>query len=63
MTNTLDIILVKAVGEILPILDPNNTISMTLGFEKVFSEANIKNYDYISDSFSISFSKSFHLNK
>ncbi len=63
VTNTLDIILVKAVGEILPILDPNNTISMTLGFEKVFSEANIKNYDYISDSFSISFSKSFHLNK
>tara|TARA_B100000700_G_scaffold313975_1_gene399872 strand:+ start:2919 stop:4637 length:1719 start_codon:yes stop_codon:yes gene_type:complete len=63
VTNTLDVILVKAVGEILPILDPNNTISMTLGFEKVFSEANIKNYDYISDSFSISFSKSFHLNK
>ena len=63
VTNTFDVILVKALGEILPILDPSKTISMTLGFEKVFSEANIKNYDYVSDSLSISFSKSFHLNK
>ena len=63
VTNTIDVILVKAVGEILPILDPTNSISMTLGFEKVYSEANIKNYDFISDSVSISFSKNFHLNK
>ncbi len=63
VTNTIDVILVKAVGEILPILDPNNSISMTLGFEKVYSEANIKNYDFISDSLSISLSKNFHLNK
>ena len=63
VVNAFDIILVKAVGEFLPILDPKNEISMTLGYEKTISEANIKNYDYISDSYSISFSKSFHLNK
>ena len=63
VVNAFDIILVKAVGELIPLLDPNNEISMTLGYEKVISEANIKNYDYIADSFSISFSKAFHLNK
>ncbi len=63
VVNAFDIILVKAVGEFLPILDPKNEISMTLGYEKTISEANIMNYDYISDSYSISFSKSFHLNK
>ena len=63
VVNAFDIILVKAVGEFIPILDPKKEISMTLGYEKTISEANIKNYDYISDSYSISFSKSFHLNK
>ena len=63
VVNAFDIILVKAVGELIPILDPKNEISMTLGYEKTISEANIMNYDYISDSYSISFSKSFHLNK
>ena len=63
VANAFDIILVKAVGELIPLLDPKNEISMTLGYEKVISEGNIKNYDYISDSYSISFSKSFHLNK
>ena len=63
VVNAFDIILVKAVGELIPLLDPKNEISMTLGYEKVISEGNIKNYDYISDSYSISFSKSFHLNK
>jgi len=63
VVNAFDIILVKAVGEFIPLLDPNNEISMTLGYEKVISEANIMNYDYIADSYSISFSKSFHLNK
>ena len=63
VVNAFDIILVKAVGELIPLLDPKNEISMTLGYEKVISEANIKNYDYIADSYSISFSKSFHLNK
>ena len=63
VVNAFDVILVKAVGELIPVLDPKNEISMTLGYEKVISEANIMNYDYISDSFSISFAKSFHLNK
>ena len=63
VSNTFDIILVKPLGEIIPILDPTSSIGVTFGYEKIFSEANIKNYDYISDSFSISFSKNFHLNK
>jgi hypothetical protein len=36
---------------------------MNFSYEKLISEANILNYDYIADSFSASFSKSFHLNK
>ena len=63
VVNAFDIIIVKAVGELIPVLDPKNQISMTLGYEKVISEANIMNYDYVSDSYSLSFSKSFHLNK
>ena len=35
----------------------------TLLTEKIISEANIINYDYIADSYSLSFSKGFHLNK
>ena len=62
-TNTFDIMLIKALGEILPALDPNKEISLTLSYEKLFSEANILNYDYISDSVSIGLSKSIQLNK
>ena len=36
--------------------------SINLSYEKVISEANILNYDYIGDSFSLSFSRSFKLN-
>ena len=43
--------------------DPKKSLFMNLSYEKVISEANIINYDYIADSFSLSFSKSFHLNK
>ena len=32
-------------------------------YEKIISEANIMNYDYIADSYSFSFSKAFQLNK
>ena len=63
VVNAFDIIIVKAVGELIPVLDPKNEISMTIGYEKTISEANIMNYDYVSDSYSLSFSKSFHLNK
>mgnify|MGYP001175846856 FL=1 len=62
-TNTFDIMMIKALGEIFPALDPNKEISLTVSYEKLFSEANILNYDYISDSVSIGLSKSIQLNK
>ena len=62
-TNTFDIMLIKTVGEIIPFLDPSNSLELTLSYEKLFSEANIINYDYVSDSVSIALSKSIHLNK
>jgi hypothetical protein len=55
--------LTKSVGDIFPIFDPSRSLFVSFAYEKVISEANIINYDYIADSFSISFSKSFHLNK
>ena len=61
-TNTFDIILTKAVGDIFPTIDPNRSLFINLSYEKLFSEANIINYDYISDSLSLSFSKSYRLN-
>ena len=61
-TNTFDIILTKAIGDIFPRIDPNRSFFINLSYEKLFSEANIINYDYIADSFSLSFSKSFRLN-
>ena len=63
VTNTFDVMLTKAVGDFLPIIDPNKSLFLNLSYEKLFSEANIINYDYISDSFSLSFSKTIHLNK
>ena len=61
-TNTFDIILTKAIGDIFPAIDPNRSLFINFSYEKLFSEANILNYDYITDSFSLSFSKSFRLN-
>ena len=63
VTNTFDVMLTKAVGDIFPFIDPNKNLFMNFSYEKLISEANILNYDYIADSFSVSFSKSFHLNK
>ena len=63
VTNTLDFMFTKAIGDIFPTIDPNKDLFMNFSYEKIISEANIINYDYIADSFSISFSKSFHLNK
>ena len=63
VTNTFDIMATKAVGDIFPIFDPKKSLFMNFSYEKVISEANIINYDYIADSFALSFSKSFHLNK
>jgi len=63
VTNTFDIMFAKAIGDIFPFIDPNKNLFMNFSYEKLISEANILNYDYIADSFSVSFSKSFHLNK
>jgi len=61
-TNTFDISLTKAIGDIFPAIDPNRSLFLNLSYEKLFSEANIINYDYIADSLSLSFSKSLRLN-
>ena len=61
-TNTFDIMLTKAIGDIFPAIDPNRSFFINLSYEKVISEANLVNYDYIADSFSMSFSKSLRLN-
>ena len=61
-TNTFDIMLTKAVGDIFPAIDPNRSLFINMSIEKVISEGNMVNYDYISDSFSLSFTKSFRLN-
>ena len=61
-TNTFDIMLTKALGDLFPRLDPNRGFFINLSYEKIISEANILNYDYIADSYSLSFSRSFKLN-
>ena len=62
VTNTFDMMITKAFGDFFPSIDPNRSIFVTLSYEKVISEANILNYDYIKDSFSIGVSKSLRLN-
>ena len=61
-TNTFDVMLTKAIGDVFPLIDPNRSLFINLSYEKLMSEANIMNYDYITDSFSVSFSKSLRLN-
>ena len=63
VTNTFDIMITKAVGDLIPFIDPNKSLFFNIAYEKILSEANIMNYDYIADSVSLSFSKSIHLNK
>ena len=55
--------LTKALGDLFPSIDPDKSLFVNFSYEKIISEANIINYDYISDSFAVSLSKSFHLNK
>jgi len=62
VTNTFDIMLTKSLGDFFPSIDPNRSIFINLSYEKVISEANILNYDYIADSFSLGISKSIKLN-
>ena len=61
-TNTFDVMVTKAIGDIFPAIDPNRSLFINLSYERLFSEANMLNYDYISDSLSLSFSRSFNLN-
>ena len=61
-TNTFDISLTKAIGDLFPNIDPNRSLFINMSFEKLYSDANIVNYDYIADSFSLSFSKALKLN-
>ena len=61
-TNTFDIMVTKALGDLFPSLDPNRGLLVTLSYEKIISEANILNYDYIVDSYSLGISKSIKLN-
>ena len=63
VTNTFDLMFTKAIGDIFPSIDRDKNLFINLSYEKIISEANIINYDYIADSYSLSFSKSFHLNK
>ena len=53
--------LTKALGDFFPSIDPNRSILINLSYDKVYSEANIMNYDYITDSFSLGISKSLKL--
>ena len=62
VANTFDIMVTKAIGDIFPAIDPNRSFFINLSYEKIQSEGNILNYDYITDSFSLSFSRSFNLN-
>ena len=57
-TNTFDITITKSIGDFFPNLDPNRSLFINFSYEKLISEANIMNYDYITDSFSLTFSKS-----
>ena len=59
---TTDLMITKAIGDIFPIIDPNRNLFINLSYEKTFSEANIMNYDYLADSFALSFSKGLRLN-
>ena len=58
-SNTFDIMLTKAIGDIFPAIDQNRNLFINLSYEKVISEANTLNYDYHSDSYSFSLTKSF----
>ena len=57
--NTFDIMLTKAIGDIFPAIDQNRNLFINLSYEKVISEGNALNYDYHSDSYSFSLTKSF----
>ena len=53
----------KAVGDLFPFIDRNKSLFINLAYEKIISEANMMNYDYVAETDSISFSKALQLNK
>ena len=61
VSNTFDIILLKPLGDFLPILDPNKLINLSLSYDKTVSEANIINFDYEAESIAFGISRSFNL--
>ena len=61
-SDTFSISLTKSIGDIFPFLDPNRSLFINLVYENVKSESNILNYDYDSDTYSVSLSKSAKLN-
>ena len=58
VTNVFDFMISKPIGDILPIIDPNKELSVTLSYDKTFSEGNLLNNDYIADSFTFGLAKS-----
>jgi len=63
LANTFDVMFTKALGDFFPTIDPNRNLFFNFAYEKIISDSNLLNYDYIADSFSIGFTKSIHLNK
>ena len=61
ISNTFDVIVLKPLGDFLPILDPNKLINLSFSYDKTISEANIINYDYVAESFGFGISRSFNL--
>ena len=63
VANTLDIIVLKSLGDFLPLLDPNKSIDLSFSYDKTTSEANIINYDYSAESLAFGISRSFNLRR
>tara|TARA_B100000579_G_scaffold413667_1_gene406538 strand:- start:286 stop:1848 length:1563 start_codon:yes stop_codon:yes gene_type:complete len=61
-SDTFSVGLTKSIGDFFPTIDPNRSLFINLAYENVESESNILNYDYDSDSYSLSFSKSLKIN-
>ena len=61
-SDTLNISLTKAIGDLFPTIDPNRNLLLNLSYEEVVSESNIVNYDYEADSFTLGLSKSASFN-
>ena len=61
VSNTFDVIVLKPLGDFLPILDPNKLINLSFSYDKTVSEANIINFDYEAESVAFGISRSFNL--